>query len=76
VVLAGLLLHYRQSIIEAFVERRLLLEFYKFLSFPVEYRSGDFIRIIVFTLIITTLAGLIPAWRAARIKPAVCLRNE
>ncbi len=76
VALAGLLLHYRQPIIELFVERRLLLEFYKFLSFPVEYRSGDFIKIIVFTLIITTLAGLLPAWRAARIKPAVCLRNE
>jgi lipoprotein-releasing system permease protein len=76
VLLAVLVLHYRQSIIDEFVDRRLLVEFYKFLSFPVEYRAGDFVRIIVFTLLITTLAGLLPAWRAARLKPAECLRNE
>jgi lipoprotein-releasing system permease protein len=76
VLLALLLLHYRQNIVDAFVDQSLLIEFYKFLSFPVEFRTGDFVRIIGFTLLITTLAGLLPAWRAARLKPADCLRSE
>jgi lipoprotein-releasing system permease protein len=76
VALALLLLHFRQPIVEAFVNRQLLLEFYKFLSFPVEYRASTFTTIIVFTLVITTAAGLVPAWYAARLKPAECLRYE
>jgi ABC-type lipoprotein release transport system permease subunit len=36
----------------------------------------DFLKIIGFTFVITTLAGLLPAWWAARLKPAECLRYE
>jgi lipoprotein-releasing system permease protein len=76
VVLALVLLHFRQPVVELVVSKRLLLEFYKFLSFPVEYRASTFSVVIVFTLVITTVAGLVPAWYAARLKPAECLRYE
>ncbi len=74
--LSLLLLHYRQVIVTAFVDQYLIEEFYKFYSFPAEYRLVDFARIIGFTFVITTLAGLLPAWWAARLKPAECLRYE
>jgi lipoprotein-releasing system permease protein len=70
------LLYFRQPIVEAFVDQRLLIEFYKFYSFPVQYRVFDFVKIIGFTFVISTLAAILPAWWAARLKPAVCLRYE
>jgi len=76
VALSLFLLHFRQPIVEAFVDQRLLLEFYKFYSFPVQYRAFDFVKIIGFTFVISTLAGVLPAWWAARLKPAECLRYE
>ena len=75
-LLAVLLLHYRDGIVESFVDQAELMKFYGFLHFPVEYRTSDFVKITGFTLLITTLAGLLPAWRAARLKPAECLRAD
>ncbi len=71
-----ILLHYRQNIVEAFVDQRQLIEFYNFYSFPVEYRPLDFVKIAGFTFLISTLAGVLPAWWAARLKPAECLRSD
>jgi len=76
VALSFFLLHFRQNIVDAFVNQRLMVEFYKFYEFPVRYHTADFINIIGFTFIITILAGLVPAWWAARLKPADCLRYE
>ena len=52
-----------------------LLRFYQFTDIPVFYQISDFIKIGFFSIFIATLAGLLPAWRAARLMPAVALRG-
>jgi lipoprotein-releasing system permease protein len=49
---------------------------YGFASIPVHVAPHDLIVIIVGTVLISALAGLIPAWRAARLKPVEALRSE
>jgi lipoprotein-releasing system permease protein len=53
-----------------------LRRFYQFSELPSHTTGGDVVRIVVFTLIISTLAGLLPAWRASRLKPVEALRSE
>lgn len=56
---------------EAALER-----FYQFVNLPVRYQAHDLILISVCAVGISTFAGMIPAWRAARLKPSDALRNE
>ena len=58
-------------------ERQEVLErFYQFSRLP-SYPDPTYITlIIVLTIVIATLAGLLPAWRAARLKPVEALRSE
>jgi lipoprotein-releasing system permease protein len=51
-------------------------KFYQFSSLPAHTQAKDVITIVVFSLVAATLAGLIPAWRAARLKPVEALRSE
>jgi lipoprotein-releasing system permease protein len=53
-----------------------LLRFYQFSNLPLSYSVRDFVLIITSSVVIATLAGLLPAWRAARLKPVEALRNE
>lgn len=53
-----------------------LRRFYQFSDLPAHTVGSDLAKIIVFTIIISTLAGLLPAWRAARLKPVEALRSE
>ena len=53
-----------------------LRRFYQFSDLPAHTTPKDIIQIIVFTIVISTLAGLLPAWRAARLKPVEALRSE
>lgn len=53
-----------------------LERFYQFSNLPAHTTSSDVIRIVVFTIVISTLAGLLPAWRAARLEPVEALRSE
>lgn len=73
-------LHYRDPVISFLARitqsRAALEQFYQFTHLPVYYDRHDFIVISVATLIISTLAGLIPAIRAAFMNPAQALRSE
>jgi len=80
-VLGALLaLHFREHILELFAHitgrGQALVDAYGFSYLPVHYVITDFIIVISFSIVISTLAGLIPAWRAARLQPAEALRNE
>jgi lipoprotein-releasing system permease protein len=56
--------------------RETLLRFYYFANLPVRYSTSDFAVISVCAVLLSTLASLLPALRAARLKPADCLRIE
>ena len=57
-------------------------QFYDFYSLHVPYpwespeSASTFLTFGIFAIFVSTLAGLIPAWRAARMNPADALRNE
>jgi lipoprotein-releasing system permease protein len=58
-------------------QRQAVLErFYQFSELPSHPDAHYITLIIVLTIIISTLAGLLPAWRAARLKPVEALRSE
>jgi lipoprotein-releasing system permease protein len=58
-------------------QRESVLErFYMFSRLPAHTAAADVTKIVLFTIVISTLAGLLPAWRAARLKPVEALRNE
>ena len=52
------------------------LGIYDVYQLPVHYLASDFIVVTVFALVVSTLAGLVPAIRAARLRPAEALRSE
>jgi len=51
-------------------------EHYPFSDLPVAYQPMDFVLIYLFSLLIGAIAGLYPAWRAARLKPSDAIRTE
>jgi lipoprotein-releasing system permease protein len=51
-------------------------EFYYFNELPAHIVSGDIIFIVVVSILLCTLGGVIPAWRAAKLDPAKALRYE
>ncbi len=53
-----------------------LRELYQFSDLPSHPLASDIVLTIVFSIVFSTLAGLIPAWRAARLKPVEALRHE
>ena len=73
-------LHYRNGIVDLLASlthgQAALVQFYQFTQLPVYYDPHDFYVIGIATLVISTAAGLIPALRAAYMKPAEALRSE
>ena len=78
--LGFVLLHYRNALV-AFIAsftmgQEVFEKFYQFSSLPAHTETKDVVIIVVFSLIASTFAGLIPAWRAAKLKPVEALRSE
>ncbi len=78
--LAFLALHFRNDIVHAFARwtqsEAALLRFYQFSDLPSDTSIQDLVIIGAASIIISTFAGLIPAWRAAKLRPAEALRSE
>jgi lipoprotein-releasing system permease protein len=74
------LLHYRNALVHLIagltMGQETFVKFYQFSSLPAHTDAKDVVIIIVFSVLAATLAGLIPAWRAARLKPVEALRSE
>ncbi len=51
-------------------------KFYQLSQLPAHTAGADVAKIVVFTIVISTLAGVIPAWRASKLKPVEALRSE
>src|SRR5271165_72451 len=50
--------------------------YYQFSELPSHISGATVALIVVLTIAISTLAGLLPAWKAARLKPVEALRSE
>jgi lipoprotein-releasing system permease protein len=75
-----LLLVYRNEVVQVIAKATMgqeaFVKFYQFNNLPAYTAPKDVVLIIVFSILASTLAGLIPAWRAARLKPVEALRSE
>lgn len=71
---------FRNDIIRIFTEltgsQEVLVRFYQFSQLPSHTSGSDIQLIVICSVAISTLAGLLPAWRAARLKPVEALRSE
>ena len=79
--LAGILVIYWRNQILHFSSRVLHMqlfppEFYYFDGLPAKIVASDVIIIVTVTIVLCTVGGIIPAWRAAALDPAKALRNE
>ena len=78
--LGWLLLHFRDDLVSLIARltmgRETFVKFYQFSSLPAHTATKDVVLIIILSIVAATLAGLIPAWRAAKLKPVEALRSE
>jgi lipoprotein-releasing system permease protein len=78
--MAMLCLYYRRPILSGYARLTNtevnFLGQYDVYEIPVHYLMSDFVAVSCFAVVISTLAGLLPALRAARLKPADALRSE
>ncbi len=73
-------LHFRNDIVRLFTEmtqsQAVLTRFYQFSQLPSHPEPAYINAIVICSIVISTLAGMLPAWRAARLKPVEALRSE
>lgn len=79
-ILGFTVLHFRNDLVAGFTRltgsREALERFYQFSRLPAHLSGTDLALIVGCALLVSTLAGLLPAWRAARLKPVEALRSE
>jgi lipoprotein-releasing system permease protein len=72
--------HFRNDLVAGFTRltgsQAALERFYQFSQLPAYLSGTDLALIITSALLVSTLAGLLPAWRAAKLKPVEALRSE
>ncbi len=80
VLLGFVFLYFRNDMIRVFTQltgsEEVLARFYQFSRLPAYTAREDIVLIVACAIVISTLAGLLPAWRAARLKPVEALRSE
>ena len=80
ILMALVCLHYRGEILFGYAwltgAEVSFLGQYDVYEIPVHYLRSDFIQVTLFAITTATLAGLLPALRAARLKPSDALRSE
>ena len=78
-LLTGGILHFRDAILGAinavFGDGDMVASVYQFANIPLHYDPADFVAAGVFTLLVTTLAGFVPALWAAGRKPSEAMRD-
>ena len=79
--LTGILVVYWRNEILHFTSRVLKMElfpadFYYFNGLPAKIVVSDVVIVVAVTIVLCTIGGIIPAWRAAKLDPAKALRNE
>jgi lipoprotein-releasing system permease protein len=65
----------------AWIERALHIQFLQSDVYPISYlpadlRAVDVLQVAGTALVMSTLAAIYPAWRAAKVQPAVALRYD
>ncbi|MDB6095252.1 MAG: hypothetical protein JWM32_2814 [Verrucomicrobia bacterium] len=80
VVVGKTLLYFRNDLVRALTHltggQELLARFYQFSDLPEHLEPRDIAVIVIAALVLSTLAGVIPAAIAARLKPVEALRSE
>lgn len=79
-VLGFTVVHFRNDLVAGFTRltgsEEALQRFYQFSQLPAHLSGKDLALIVSCALVVSTLAGLLPAWRAAKLKPVEALRAE
>lgn len=77
---ALLILHFRDNIVRVLTKLTMgqdtFEQFYQFNHLPSHTKPVEVVVIMVLSIVAATLAGLLPALRAARLKPVEALRSE
>ncbi len=73
-------LHFRNDFVRLITQftgsEEVLTRFYQFSQLPAHTEGRDIVIIVISSLVLSTLAGVVPALLAARMKPVEALRSE